>query len=159
MSRRGLAMNQSLQFGNILKGLRDRHKLTAENLALQSDVSIALINKVENGHTQIRMSNLHKIYRGLCKNQQEWLRLCVQWLASHPEVGASALQLEDHFSSVMSDGVAYSQKIMEEMAYVCADKSPGELKLIKRVAANLKHRPFATMIKGYLDAVEPSPVA
>jgi transcriptional regulator with XRE-family HTH domain len=151
-------MNQSVQFGNILKALRERHKLTVEKLANQSGISIPTINKVEAGNTQIRMSNLYKAYRDLCKSEQEWLRLCVQWLVAHPEVGGSTIHLEDHLSNVVRDGAAHSQRTMEDMAYVCGDKSPSEIKLLKRVAAHLRHRPFATMVKGYLDAVEPTAV-
>jgi len=149
-------MNHSAQFGNILKALREREKITAEALAKRTGISLPTIHKVENGKTQIRISNLHKAYRGLCKNQAEWLKLCVQWLASHPEVEASASMIEADLQDTLSEGTAYSQKTMEDMAAVCAGKTPADIKLIKRVAANTHNRSFTSMVKAYLDAVEPS---
>lgn len=50
-----------MKIGEQLKILRKQYNLTQEQLAVQSGVSFAFINRVENGKTSIRLEVLNEI--------------------------------------------------------------------------------------------------
>lgn len=50
-----------MKIGEQLKSIRKNYNLTQEQLATQSGVSFAFINRVENGNTSIRLEILNKV--------------------------------------------------------------------------------------------------
>ena len=54
-----------MSFGNIIKKLRSDRNMTQEQLAARIGTKKSYISRIENGHADIQLSTLFKIFQGL----------------------------------------------------------------------------------------------
>lgn len=66
--------NNYKKFGQLVKSWRLRQKLTQEELAFNSKISVTYISKIENGVTNVSLDTICKIASGLGITVSELLK-------------------------------------------------------------------------------------
>lgn len=136
-----------------LRRLRERAKLSPNELAAQTGSHATTIYKAESGDS-CKIETIRHLYYGLCQDEEEWVQVLIRWALAQDGGRVSIDQVNKGMLRLRDKQSEETNHVLDQFAKILRGVNVADRELLLQFARNFSQSPHArALVRAWMEGV------